>query len=431
VLSVMMLLASDAAPIPVVLAALPVASGLWLWATRLWLLQAWVVALLWVWRTVDCARGLPSVPDLLAPEYDESPSDGPSVTVIVPALNEEAHVAGCLESLLAQEYRSLRIIAVDDRSTDATGAVMNALAAKHPERLRVLQVTELPSGWLGKTHAMALAARDSGAGSGTGQGSEFLLFTDADVVFRPDALRRTMAFVVASAADHMVTVPTLVLKRWDETALLSFFQVCALWAARPWRVPDPKAKRDAVGVGAFNLLRRSAYEQVGGFEALRLEIVEDLGIARRIKRAGLAQQIAFGRDLVRIHWAPGAMGVVEVLTKNMFSAFGFCILLLLGACGWLVAFCVLPAVGLLTGLWFPPAVLPGLITLVEIAVVYHAIGRQSGISAWYAVASPFAALLLMYALLRSMTKTLWQGGVVWRGTFYSLAELRRNAAPLW
>jgi glycosyltransferase involved in cell wall biosynthesis len=404
---------------------------LWHWTLRLWLLQAWAVALLWVWRAAELAMGLPSVPDLLTSEYDAAPPAGPSLTVVVPALNEEAHIAACLESLLAQEYQSLRIIAVNDRSTDGTGAVMKTLAAKHPDRLRVLHVTKLPEGWLGKTHAMALAATESRADSGAGQGSEYLLFTDADVVFRPDALRRTMAFVVASSADHMVTAPTLVLKRWDESALLGLFQVCALWASRPWRVPDPKAKRDAVGVGAFNLLRRSAYEQVGGFEALRLEIVEDLGMARRIKRAGLAQRIAFGRDLVRVHWAAGALGIVEVLTKNMFSAFGFRIPLLLGACWWLIAFCVLPAVGLAAAFWLPGLILPGLIAMVEVAVAYRTIGRHSGISAWFAVLSPFAALLLIYTLLRSMVTTLRRGGVSWRGTFYSLAELRRHAAPLW
>ena len=311
---------------------------IWHWIMRLWLVQSWVVALLWVWRGFGAAIGLPKVPDLLAVEFDAAPTTGPSLTVVVPALNEESAVGECLESLLAQEYESLRIIAVDDRSTDGTGAVMDRLAAQYPERLQALHIEELPEGWLGKTHAMAKAAALEPT-------SEYLLFTDADILFRKDALRRTMSFVVASSADHMVTVPTLILKRWDESALLGFFQVCAVWAARPWKVADAKAKRDAVGVGAFNLLRRTAYEQVGGFEALRMEIIEDLGIARRIKRAGLRQRVAFGRDLVSVHWAAGAMGVVSVLTKNMFSAFGFRMPLLAGACGWLVGFCVLPGGG--------------------------------------------------------------------------------------
>ena len=300
---------------------------------------------------------------------------------------------------------------------------MERLAAEHPERLRVLHISELPEGWLGKTHAMAVAARESS--------SEYLLFTDADVLFRKDALRRSMGFAVSSDADHLVTVPTLIIERWDEAALLGFFQVCALWAARPWKVPDARAKRDAVGVGAFNLLRRNSYEEVGGFEALRMEIVEDLGMARRIKRAGLKQRIAFGRGLVSVHWAQGAFGVVENLTKNMFSAFGFRIPLLLGACGWLVGFCVLPAVGIVVSLWILPLLLPGLLTGLAMWLDYDALRRYSGISSWNVLLAPAAALLLMYTLLRSMGATLRQGGVVWRGTFYPLKELRRHVAPLW
>jgi glycosyltransferase involved in cell wall biosynthesis len=394
---------------------------LWHLALRVWVVQAWIVAGLWVWKSLEAAIGLPKVSDLAQPKWDKSAATGPALTVIVPALNEVENIAACLESLLAQEYQPLRILAVDDRSTDGTGDIMDAIAARHPDRLKVLHVTELPDGWLGKTHAMASAARDAAS-----EGAEYLLFTDADIVFRSDALRRSMAYAVASDADHLVTLPTLVLKRWDEAALLGFFQVCAMWASRPWRVADPKAKRDAVGVGAFNLLRREAYEQVGGFEALRMAIVEDVGMARRVKAAGLRQRVAFGRDLVRVHWATGAFGVVNVLTKNMFSAFGFRIPVLLGACVWLLGFCVIPA-----AVFAPALLLPAILTAASITWIYRALRKHSGISAWNAALVPFAALLLIYALLRSMVATLRQGGVMWRGTFYPLAELRKHAAPLW
>jgi len=399
-------------------------SMLLVWLVRIWVIQAWLVALLWQWRSLGAAYGLPKVPDLLTAEFDDAPASGPSLTVVVPALNEEATVGQSLATLLAQEYRPLRIIAVNDRSTDSTGAIMDALAAEHPERLRVLHIAELPPGWLGKTHAMAMAAALEPK-------SEYLLFTDADVLFRKDALRRTINFVASSGADHMVTVPTMLLKRWDEAALIGFFEVCSLWAARPWKVADPKAKRDAVGVGAFNLLRRSAYERVGGYEALRMEIVEDLGIARRLRRAGLGQRVAFGRDLVTVHWASGAKGVMDVLTKNMFAAFGFRMLLLLAACGWLAGFCVLPAAGLAASYWLLGLLLPSLLTLLAMTTVYLAMGKYSGISAWNVLLTPFAALLLMYTLLRSMLTTLRQGGVVWRGTLYPLKELRRHVPPLW
>jgi GT2 family glycosyltransferase len=379
---------------------------------------AWGVAAAWVYKAIEATIGMPKVANLLEAQYDLSPAGMPSLTVIVPGRNEAAGIRACLESLVGQDYPALTIVSVDDRSTDSTGATMDALATAHPDKLRVMHVTELPENWLGKTHAMAVAA---------GQGSsDWLLFTDADVLFREDSLRRSLAYAVASDADHLVTVPTTIIKRWDEGALLGFFQIFGLWAARPWRIADPKARRDAIGIGAFNLIRRSAYERVGGFEALRMEIVEDIGLGRRVKRAGLQQRMAFGQGLVRVHWAAGALGLVEVMTKNIFSAFRFYVSLALVACGWLVVFCVAPVFGLLAA----GIRIPAVITLVAIGVVYRLYGRVSGISAWQAVLSPLAAMLFVYTLLRSMVTTLRQGGVVWRGTFYPLKTLRKYAAPL-
>ena len=190
-----------------------------------------IVALAWVGKWLAAARGLRQIPDLLKPEFDQPAGpDAPSITVIVPARNEAADIQDCLRSLLAQDYPRLEILAVNDRSTDATGELMNALA--QPERLRVLHIHDLPPGWLGKTHAMATAARQA-----TG---DFLLFTDADVIFRPDTLRRSLLYAAQSNADHMVTLPTTIIRRWDEAALLGFLQLLGLWAAPLWRLADPK-----------------------------------------------------------------------------------------------------------------------------------------------------------------------------------------------
>ena len=379
---------------------------------------AWLVASFWVCQACGVLRGLPRVPDLL--QLPNPPIDpaAPSLTVIVPACNEAKDIAACLESLLQQDYPNLDILAVNDRSTDHTGAIMDALAAQYPRRLRVLHITELPAAWLGKTHAMALAARHTAA--------DFLLFTDADVLFAPDALRRSVSYLTASRGDHLVTMPTLIIRRWDEAAVLGFLQLSGLLAARPWRVADPTSQRDAIGVGAFNLVKRSAYLQVGGFEALRMEVVEDLALARRIKHAGLAPRLAFARNLVNVHWASGALGLVRVMTKNVFSALSFSVVSVLIACGGLLVCSVLP----FTGLFLPHLRFPALIVLLAVVLQYRALGRHSGISAWNAFLMPFGAFLLVIVVLRSMTTTLSQGGILWRGTFYPLAELRRNAASL-
>jgi len=378
---------------------------------------AWLVALTWVIRVWDAHLALPKIPNLLLPEYDLMPFGRPTLTVIVPARNEEADVRGCLESLLQQDYPDLRIIAVNDRSTDSTGELMDALAALHPEALSVIHVTNLPAGWLGKTHAMAKAAAQAE--------TDFLLFTDADILFRADSLRRALASAIATKADHLVLAPTTIIHRWDEAALLSFFQIFGLWAARPWKVADPES-RDAIGIGAFNMIRTSAYRQIGGFESFPMEIVEDLGLARRVKWAGLAQRMVFGRGMVRVHWAAGVPGLISVMTKNIFSAFNFHATLLLGACGWLALFCVVPFFVVFSRV----VSLPATITLAAMAYGYMLMGRPSGLSAWNVLLAPFAGLLFIYALCQSMVITLWQRGVIWRGTFYSLAELRKHTVPL-
>src|SRR5580698_1557336 len=378
---------------------------------------AWLIALLWLSKAIAAARGLPRIANLLLPQHDLTPANSPSITVIVPARNEAVDIAATLHSLLAQDYPNLHIIAINDRSTDHTGDIITALAAQHPQKLRAIHITDLPEGWLGKTHAMALAARQAP--------SDFLLFTDGDILFRPDAIRRSLAYAVASQADHLVTLPTTTIKRWDEAALLSFFQIFGIWAARPWRVSDPKAK-DAIGIGAFNLLRRTAYLHIGGFESLRMMVSEDLGLARLVKRAGLAQRVAFARGLVSVHWAAGVNGLVNVMTKNTFSIFGFYPPLLLLGCVGLIVLCVAPA----AGLFFHPTRLPALIALAAVAYAYRLLGRFSGLSAWNFIFFPISALTFIFTLLRSMAITLQQGGVRWRGTFYSLAELRKNATPL-
>ena len=378
---------------------------------------AWLIAVGWVWKAVAAARGLPRIPDITQPQYDVTPDGIPSLTVIVPARNEAADIASCLQSLLQQDYPNLQIIAVDDRSTDATGEIMEALATQHPAKLRILHITELPPGWLGKPHAMAVAARQAV--------SDFLLFTDADILFRPDALRRSLAQAVAANVDHFVTLPTPIVKTHGEGMLLGFLQVLGLWATRPWRASDPKATRDSIGIGAFCLLRASAYDQLGGFEALRMEILEDLTLARRIKLAGLRQRVAVSPGLVRVHWASGAIGVVNVMTKNLFAVFRFHVSFLLITCAWLALFYFAPIAFLV----WPSTRIPAIITLAAIAWLYGLAGRLSGIAAWYALLFPVSAALFIYSLLRSMFITLKQGGVIWRGTFYPLAELRKNMGP--
>ena len=248
--------------------------------------------------------------------------DDPVLSVVVPARNEEKAIEATLRSLFRVIGVPIEIVAVDDRSTDGTGRIMDRLAEEiksgrtvTSHGYKVIHVDNLPAGWMGKTHAMATGARLTTA--------PWLLFTDGDVKFREDSLARALTYVERAAADHLVLFPTLILRSRGERMMMGFLQVFAVWCTRPWRAPEPECAEDFLGIGAFNMIRRSTYESIHGFEAQRMEVLEDLRLGYEVKKRKFSQHVVFGHNLVRIHWAEGAMGIVNNLTKNAFAIFRF------------------------------------------------------------------------------------------------------------
>ena len=373
---------------------------------------AWLVALAWWSRVLPAILYIPRLPDLLRAPKDLH-SDA-SITVVVPARNEAAAIGQTLRSLAAQDHAALHVVAINDRSIDATGSIMDQVAAEHPSRITVLHLADLPPNWTGKVHAMALAARQVK--------TDWLLFTDGDVKFAPSTIRLSVATAERERADHFVLLPTMEVHSVGEGTLLGFFHIISIWAVRLWKVADVHAKRDVLGVGAFNLIRREAYAKIGGFDAMPMEILEDICLAQKVKRAGLRSQVAFGRDLISIHWAEGLRGIVGVLTKNMFAGALFRVELVLAICLWITVFCVLPVFGLLSH----TTRLPAALVLLAMTATYAVYAKRSGISAWYVLTTPFAAAVMIYAVLRSTYFALRQRGVTWRGTFYPLPELRQR-----
>jgi len=378
-----------------------------------------LLALAWLSRLLDAAIGMPSVANISLPEWDGSPAQNgvsPRVTIIVPARNEEADIAASLERLAVLDYDNYEVIAVNDRSTDHTGALMDAVAAKcSPGRLRIAHIAELPSGWLGKPHAMWSAARQSTA--------DWLLFTDADILFRPDALRRAVAYAESVPADHLVLFPWLIMKSPGEKMMISFFQTTFTFGHRPWKVADPKAK-DYMGVGAFNLIRRRAYEALGTYAALRFEIVDDLKLGKVVKESGFAQRCVFGGDLISLHWGDGAVGIINNVTKNFFAIMSFQTWRMTASCFAVAFLNLMPFLGLLAAPGW--AKLPFGLALFGIFGLYVGMSQFSGLRPYYFLLHPVSAVLFVYAMLRSMILTLSQRGVIWRGTKYSLEELRRG-----
>jgi glycosyltransferase involved in cell wall biosynthesis len=384
-----------------------------------------LLAVIWLSRVIDTSLGVRSLVNITRPEWDRTPAiptGNPKVTIVVPARNEEASIRQALSQLLALDYDNYEVIAVNDRSTDSTGAIMEEVATASDGRplpptakLRVVHITELPARWMGKAHAMWSAAKLSSA--------EWILFTDADVMFRPDCLRRAIAYAEAERADHLVLFPRTIMKRPGEKMMLAFFQLMFVFGHRPWKVADPKAK-DHIGVGAFNLVRRQVYEAVGTYEALRFEVVDDMKLGKVIKNAGFRQRNVLGEDLLELHWAQGAMGVVRNLTKNFFAVMSFQAWRAIGFCFAAAFINIMPFVGIwLARGW---ARIPYAVALACLFILYFGMSLFSDVRPWYLLLHPVATLLFIYTMLRSMFFALRNRGVEWRGTMYPLDELRRG-----
>jgi glycosyltransferase involved in cell wall biosynthesis len=376
-----------------------------------------ILALVWISRILDAAIGMPNVADISTAEWDRRPSDSPSVSIIVPARNEEDDIELSLTRLLALDYDNYEVIAVNDRSNDRTGEIMETVAgrASAHDRLRLIHHRDLPAGWMGKPHAMWTAAN-----AVTG---DWLLFTDADVLFKPDSLRRALAYAEAERADHVVLFPEMIMKRPGEFMMIAFFQTMFVFGHRPWKVADPKTK-DHMGVGAFNLIRRSTYEAVGTYAALRMEVLDDMKLGKVVKNAGFAQRNVFGGDLISLRWAHGARGVINNLTKNFFAVLSFKWWRTLVTAFGLAFLNLGPFLGVfLAHRWQR---LPYALALFCMFSIYVGMSWRSRVPAHYFLLHPVSTTLFIYILLLSMCHALWNGGIIWRGTRYPLEELRKG-----
>lgn len=338
----------------------------------------------------------------------------PRISILFAARDEEEKLRGALATLMEIDYPGLEVIAVDDRSKDATGRILDEFAKIH-SRLWVVHVDRLPKGWLGKSHGLQKAYEAS-----TG---EWLLFTDADVRFKRDVLRRAIALVNACHLDHLSLLGDLDMVGFWEKVLITFFAIGFHLGANPSQVSNPKSSR-YVGVGAFQLLRRSAYEASGTHRRLAMEVVEDMKLGKIVKQSGFRSDCAVAQDFVALRWHAGLGNLVRGVTKNFFAGAGYDLWRVSVMLAALLVMDILPFAGVLFGQGW----IRGLSAIaVVIALSFHiGVALVMRVSPLYALTHPLGAALFFYMLLRSTVVTLRQGGIVWRDTFYPLEELKKG-----
>ena len=373
----------------------------------------WLVVLVWLAITILTLHGLYRQTSLLpTPNLNLTARDAPLVSILIPARNEQHRVLEeCIRSILKQDYGNFEVIAVNDRSTDATGAILETLANADP-RLHVIEGKDLPPGWLGKPYAMQQAL-DQARG-------EWMLATDADMIFESSALRTAMNRTLEAEGDALTLIPRFEAYSFWERVMIPTWAWVFLMFALFYRIDNPRTDR-AVGIGGFFLMRRTVLDRIGGYEALKDEVMEDARLAERIKRSGARLLLDQAPALIRTRMYKTFGEMWESSSKNWFSGVNFSLLFALFCVVSMYLVAVVPPlialVSLVAGVsidvWglFLPAALSWFLQVLVMA----AASRYSDVSPVYALTAPLG-LAVMYAILFDSGIRITTGtGVTWKG----------------
>ena len=377
------------------------------------MLSATVVILLLVATVVTLIfQGVPLYLAAEMPRVD--PGDRPAVahrprvSVVIAARNEATDIGPCLDDLLAQTYPDLEIVVVDGRSTDGTADVARSRGA----RVRVVDEPPLPFGWVGKNWACHW-----GSVYATG---DFLLFVDADVRAHPDAVRATIAWAITDGADLTTLAPRIEMTSFWEKVVLPFYTQVVLTYFRAPRVNRP-GSRAAMANGQFFLIRREAYDTIGGHAAVRGFVLEDVALAQRLRAQGRRLRVGWAPDLLSTRMYRDRQEMFEGLLKNIHGTR-------------FRASRQLAFLALLIGFyWLPFAILPlgwftnSLVVVGAGAVLWVALfGKHAGFahatrgSARHGLLFPLAVGFYVALVGVSIVRGLRRAPVVWKGRQYSL-----------
>jgi hypothetical protein len=338
----------------------------------------------------------------------------PPVSIIFAARDEAEKMPAAIATMLAQDYPRFEVIAVNDRSTDQTPAILHELERARPN-LMVVDIGTLPLGWLGKPHALVAGYEKSHG--------DWLVFTDADVHFAPNVLRSAVALATERKWDHLTLLTAIEMSGFWETAAISYFGLGFVFGNEPWLASNPRSAR-YMGVGAFQLVRRAAYEKSGGHSRLRMDVIEDMKLGKLMKMAAVPSGVAVAQDMVSVRWHSGVHNVIRGVTKNMFAAVHYNAFFALGAMILALVMSVLPFFGaaFATG-W---ARLFAGVAAGAAVLIHGGMVSSTKASPLYGLTHPLGALLFCWMIGRSAAATLCHGGVTWRDTFYPLEELRKG-----
>ena len=383
-------------------------------------------AMVWLWHLGHLVRHRHLLLFLSDVQHSEASPEPPgeakvqsTVAVIFAARDEAAMVEAATRSMLAEATRdpSIRVVAVDDRSTDGTGLILDRIAATDPH-LGVVHVAAVPANWLGKTHAVQVGSESPAAA-----GARWLLLTDADVLFGPGTIRRAVDHAESVGADHLVVAPEFVTRSVDERIFLTLFALLlSIYAPIGWLVD--RRRRTHIGVGAFNLVRGEVWRAIGGFRHLAMSVDDDIRLGQTLKYAGYQTRFLLGAGAVSLRWHVGAWGMIRGTEKNFFAGLKFSLARVVLVVGGLWTVAVAPFAAIFVGPGWSRLLAAG--GIAAVCLIMALTRRQSRIGWVYGLTLPIAALLILVAMIRSVATTMLGHGVRWRGSHYPLKLLKAH-----
>ena len=342
----------------------------------------------------------------------------PSVAIIIAVRNEEDELRKALASLCNLDYNNYKIIVVNDRSTDSSAKILSELQAAY-QKITVINIDFLPQGWLGKNHALYTGYHFSK--------EEYLLFTDADVVYKKDVLSKAVNFCIHNDLDHITILPDIITSSAVLKSILSTFIIMLTAAQRPWaaRIKTSKA---SMGVGAFNLVKREAYIRAGTHKAIAMRPDDDLRLGAFIKASGGSADVLYGTNELQLEWYKNVKEFIKGLMKNTFSGFDYNILkVICGVIGTLIFF-VLPMPVILFFGNFGQRALAVYMLLFQVILYWKMPGLKG--KWWFGFTATFGGIVMIYVIIKSAVVNTLDGGIYWGETFYSLTELRKAKKKL-
>ncbi|MGA9228085.1 MAG: glycosyltransferase family 2 protein [Mesobacillus sp.] len=368
--------------------------------------------IIWIAATIDAAIGFKRLDPL---EKVQGMETGPLLSVIVAARNEEEHIQPSIQSQLVQSYKNVEWILVNDRSDDATGKMMDDLKNLDP-RVNVIHLHTLPEGWLGKNYALYKGYKQVSG--------KRILFTDADVMYHPDAFAKAVGYFEKHQLDHMTAAPNLSARPFWLKAFVAFFLFGFSYYKRPWLANNPRSKT-GIGIGAFNMITKHAYEKIGTHAEIRMRPDDDLQLGGKVKKAGLKQRMTTALTLIEVEWYPSLKEALAGLEKNTFAGLHYRISMVLFSILGVFVSQVVPFFSIFSN--NKAIVLLSAINLIFLALLYTMVTKKmTRFSPLLFFVLPFTALLFIFSIIRASYLTFKRGGIIWRGTKYTLSELRKK-----